>query len=215
MILSWVLRGRFEKKNYFYILFVFLFFLWLLLSTRTLSTRCVIESGAELQPYQNFDWALRRPNGKSLRLTRRFRHHFSFERRLQHKTNVISPAASQWGQIMLSCSLVLHPPPPMVPDRPINVSEAFSVFSGICEISAVWGDSCSCLHRWGRDSRWARLIEAKTLSPTSEEREDGGVLGGGKVLFCLCLMSCKMHPSEWKPVMYCCKKWSRCCPASR
>lgn len=110
MISSWVLRGKFEKKNYFYILLVSLFFLLPLLSTRTLSTRCDIESGAELQPYQNFDWALRRPNGKSLRLTRRFHHHFSFERRLQHKTNVISPTASQWGQIMLSFSHARAPP---------------------------------------------------------------------------------------------------------
>lgn len=54
MTLSRVLRGKFEK-NSFYILHVFPFLVWPLLSPRTLSTRCDIESGAELQPYQNFD----------------------------------------------------------------------------------------------------------------------------------------------------------------
>lgn len=63
---------------------------------------------------------LRRPNGKSLRLTRKFHHHFSFERSLQHQTNVISPEASRWGQFMLSNSGTYDTVgfPPTIPTHP-------------------------------------------------------------------------------------------------
>lgn len=33
-----------------------------------------------------------------------------------------------------------------------------------------------------------------------------GWSGIRQVVYCFCLMSCKMHPSEWKQVIYCCKK---------
>lgn len=50
------IKNKNKKKNLF-ILHVFPFFFLPLLSTRTLFTRCDIESGAELHSYQNFDWA--------------------------------------------------------------------------------------------------------------------------------------------------------------
>lgn len=114
---------------------------------------------------------------------------------------------------MLSARTPPPPPPPTAPNRPINTSEPFSVFSRVClrqllvvspsqrmrfKIHQINGSKNSLTHFRGEGGWW-------------------GVGGGegwaglGQVLFCLCLMSCTMHPSEWKQVMYCCKKclWRR------
>lgn len=212
MIFSLVLRGKFKKKKSLF-LFCMSFpssfcpfcphghFLPAVISRVEPSCNLIRIS---IEP----SLFLRRPNGKSLRLTRKFHHHFSLECCLQHKTNIISPAASQWGQIMLS---YLHAPlPPIAPNRPINTSETFSrwCLRDICCLRQL-------LHHTGWASRCTRLIEANSLT---HFRGKGGRWGGrggwsgiGQVLYCFCLMSCTMHQSKWKQVIYCCKNclWQR------
>lgn len=178
MILSWVLRGQFEKKNNNFTL---------CLSFSSSFGPCCPHGHflpaviSRVEPSCNLIRISIEPWDVQMGSHYAWREDFAIISLLSvafsTKQTSFHPRHHSEGRLCCLALTRVHPPPPAAPDRPINASEAFIVFGGVCEISAVWGDSCSCLHRWGRDSRCARLIEAKTLSPTSEEREDGGVLG--------------------------------------
>lgn len=70
---------------------------------------------------------------------------------------------------------------PHYPQPPICSSTQQQPLAGrVCKISAVWGNSWSCLHHRGWDSRCTRLIEAKSHA---HFRGKGGRWGGGGVVW--------------------------------
>lgn len=134
---------------------------FVLLSTWTCYC-CDIQNGADL-PNETAP-LLRRPNGKSLHLTRKFHHHFSF----------IFPSAQNKrhftlrtrGEGRLCCLIQTHAPwslsPPPPAPRPLNTLETFS--PPCLQGSAVRSNFWSFVNHTGQDSRCTKLIELNSLT---------------------------------------------------
>lgn len=139
-----------------------------------------IESGAELQPYQNFDRAfavLKTSKWEVITPDEKISPSFLFWAltSAQNKRHFTRDIAVR--QIMLSCSHAQTP----TTHSPQSAHQQQQRLAGrVCEILAVWGSSWSCLHHRGWDSRCTRLIEANSHA---HFRGKGGRWGGGGVVW--------------------------------